>query len=196
MRLALTLSALSAVALLGTAPARADHHEAAAAEPPAERAVVVAEKIELTGKVVAVDKEARSIIVEGSQGNRVELDAPEAAANFDQIAVGDDVKATYFEAVALSIHPASDAKPGAAETTVAALAPPGETPGGVVADTVQLKAVVRAVDVDARLVTLELPTGENVTLRAGKGVDLARVKVGEEVVATHTEALAIRISKP
>jgi len=195
MRLALTLFAFSFVALLGAAPAQAEHHEAAAAEP-AERAVVVAEKIELTGKVVAVDKEARAIIVEGSGGNRIELDAPEAAANFDQIAVGDDVKATYFEAVALSIQPATDAKPGAAETTVAALAPPGGTPGGVIADTVQLKAVVRAVDPEARRVTLELPSGESVALRAGKGVDLARVKVGEEVVATHTEALAITISKP
>ncbi len=195
MRLTLTLSALSFVALLGAAPAQAAHHEAAAAEP-ADRAVVVAEKIELSGKVVAVDKEARSIIVEGSAGNRVELDAPEEAANFDQIAVGDDVKATYFEAVALSIHPASDAKPGATEVTVAALAPPGGTPGGVIADTVQLKAVVRAVDPEARRVTLELPSGESVALRAGKGVDLARVKVGEEVVATHTEALAITISKP
>lgn len=191
MRFALALWTLSFVALLAAAPARAE----AAAEA-ADRDVVVAEKIELSGKVVSVDKKARSIIVEGPQGNRVEFDAPKEAANFDQIAVGDEVKATYFEAVALSIHPAADATPGAAEITTVALAPPGGTPGGVIADTVELKAVVRAVDADARLVTLELPGGELVALRAGKGVDLARVKVGEEVVATHTEALAITISKP
>ena len=59
-----------AAALLFPAPAPADHHEAA------ERAVVVAEKINLKGKVVSVDAATRIVVVEGERGRQVEIQAP------------------------------------------------------------------------------------------------------------------------
>ncbi len=94
-----------AAALLFPASAPADHHEAA------ERAVVVAEKINLKGKVISVDAATRIVVVEGERGRQVEIQAPKDSPNFDQIQVGDPVVATYFESIAVAIAPVPDAQP-------------------------------------------------------------------------------------
>ena len=94
IRTALSALALAAVLLLpGTA----------LAEEAADRAVVVAEEITLTGKVVAIGKESRMIIVEGPTGRQVAMKAPKEGQNFDQISMGDTVTARYFDSVALAI---------------------------------------------------------------------------------------------
>ena len=185
IRTALSALALAAVLLLpGTA----------LAEEAADRAVVVAEEITLTGKVVAIGKESRMIIVEGPTGRQVAMKAPKEGQNFDQISMGDTVTARYFESVALAITPVADAQPGASELAAVSLAPPGATPGGTIVDQIQLRAVVAAVDAEARKVTLDVPAGGQRILMVREGVDLARVKVGEEVSVTLTEALAITIA--
>lgn len=161
-----------------------------------EREVVVADQTEFTGKVIAIDRETRSLVIEGSDGLRLEIDAPEAATNFDSIALGDEVRARFYESVVLSLRPASaDAEPRASKGSVVVLAPAGGTPGGAIANTRRVEAVVRAVDPEARTVTLNAPRGV-LTLKVRPSVDLANVKVGEQVVAMRTEALAIAITRP
>jgi len=159
------------------------------------RGVMVGEKITRHGKVISIDPKTRTVVVEGELGNRVSIVAPEDAPNFDQIKVGDPVVATYFESVALAIAPVGDAEPGATTTAVVATAPRGATPGGAMAEQIQLRAVVKAVDPKTRGVTLEVPEGGERTLKAGEAVDLERVKVGEQVSVTLTRALAISIDR-
>jgi hypothetical protein len=171
----------------------------ASTDPPsgeaAEGAVIVGEKITRHGKVISVDAVTRTVVVEGELGNRVSIVAPEDAPNFDQIKVGDPVVATYFEAVALAIAPVADAQPGVSAGAVATTAAPGETPGGAVAEQVQLRAVVRAVDPQTRSVTLEVPGGGEEILKADEAIDLEKVQVGEQVAVTFTRALAISIDR-
>jgi len=185
------LCLLLGAALWLPASALADSHESAAAE----RTVMVGEKVELKGKVVSVDKETRTVVIEGEQGRQVSIAAPEDSPNFDQIAVGDPVSATYFESLAIAIAPVADAKPGASATAAVSAAPPGSTPGGVAAEQIELRAVVKAVDAEARSVTLEGPEGGERTVKVGEGIDLANVKTGELVSVTLTRALAISIDK-
>jgi len=185
------LCLLLGAALCLPATALADSHEGAAAD----RAVMVGEKVELKGKVVGVDKETRTVVIEGEQGRQVSIVAPDDSPNFDQIAVGDPVSATYFESIAVAIAPVADAEPGASATAAVSSAPPGSTPGGVMAEQIELRAVVKAVDAEARSVTLEGPEGGERVLKVGEGIDLADVKTGELVSVTLTRALAISIEK-
>ncbi|MBW2233636.1 MAG: hypothetical protein JRG92_14540 [Deltaproteobacteria bacterium] len=128
IHLALVTAALTSVIVAPTL-LWADHHGGAAeAGEPAIREVVVGDAIEVTAKVVAIDSEARVVIVEGEAIGRVPIKAPEPAPNFDQISVGDDVKISYYESVALELRPAKGAEPAIAAATVVALAPPGATP--------------------------------------------------------------------
>jgi hypothetical protein len=161
----------------------------------AERAVVVGEKITRHGKVISIDATTRTVVVEGELGNQVSIVAPEDSPNFDQIKVGDPVVATYFESLALAIVPVADAQPGISGAAVAATAAPGETPGGAIAEQIQIRAVVRAVDPQARTVTLDLPEAGEQMLKAAEAVDLENVRVGEQVSVTLTRAFAISIDK-
>ena len=190
-------SAVLGAALLLPGTGTADHHETAEqASEGAARSVMVGEAIELKGKVVSIDPEARIVVVEGELGRRIEIAAPEAAANFDKVSVGDAVVARYYQSIAVAIAPVTDAEPGASEVAAVALAPPGATPGGVIAKRIQLRAVVNAVDPETRSVTLDVPSGGQRILKAGEGIDLEKVKPGEQVSVTFTQALAISIAPP
>ncbi len=184
------LGTLLGAALLLPGSAPAEHHEKAA-----ERAVVVGEKVNLTGKVISIDPATRTVVVEGSRGRQVSIVAPKDAPNFDQIEVGDPVAATYVESIALAIAPVEDAEPGASATASVSTRPPGSTPGGVMEEQIQLRAVVKAVDAERRSVTLDVPGGGERTLKVGEGIDLKRVKTGEQVSVTLTRALAISIDE-
>lgn len=87
--------------------------EGAAKAMPGERpAVVGARQVTVLADVVAVDEKAKTITLKGPKGNEVVL----PVANPDQFKVvkkGDQVEATYTEAVALSVEPAP--KPAAAK---------------------------------------------------------------------------------
>ena len=167
----------------------------AAEDEAAERAAVVAGKANLKGEVVSVDAATRTVVVKGELGRLVEIQAPKNSPNFDQIKVGDPVSATYVEAIAIAIAPVPDAQPGITETVDVSTAPKGATPAATITKQIELRAVVKAVDTEKRLVTLDVPAGGERTLKAGEAVDIERVKVGEQVSVTLTRALAISIDK-
>lgn len=179
-----------AAALLIAGEVAAGSHEGSA-----ERAAVVGESVTLTGKVVSVDAQTRTVVVEGELGRRVEIVAPEDAPNFSQIKVGDPVIARYVEALALAIAPEPGAEPGVTATAAVSSSPPGSTPARAMAEVVELRAVVKAVDPATRSVTLALPAGGERTLKVEEDIDLEKVEVGEQVSVTHTRAFAIGIDK-
>ena len=187
--LAFCVALAAALMLPGCASVDQQEDESAA------RGVMVGEKITRHGKVVSIDANARTVVVEGEQGRQVSIVAPEDAPNFDRIKVGDPVVATYYESVALAIAPVADAEPGISGASALATAAPGETPGAAMAELIQLRAVVKAVDPETRSVTLDVPEGGERTLKAGEALDLEKVKVGEQVSVTLTRALAISIDR-
>jgi hypothetical protein len=156
--------------------------------------VIVGEEVQLSGKVTSIDRDTRQVVIEGDKGRQISIRVPDEAQNFDAVNVGDPVVARYHESLALAIAPVADAEPGGTGLAAVSLAPKGATPGGVMAEQVQLRAVVRAVDPEARTVTLDVPAGGHRTLKAREGVDLSKVKVGEQVSVTHTRALAISLT--
>ena len=156
---------------------------------------MMAEKVTLTGKVISIDAATKTVVVEGELGRQVSIVAPKDAPNFDQIAVGDPVTATYVESIALAIAPVADAQPGASAITAVSTAPPGATPAAAKAEQIELRAVVKTVDPKLRSVTLEVPAGGERTLKVGEGIDLEKVKAGQQVSVTLTRALAISIDK-
>jgi hypothetical protein len=76
------------------------------------------------------------------------------------------------------------------------LAPKGAKPGGVMAETVQVTATVKAIDLAARKATLQFPDGTTKVLPVRQDVNLSARRVGEKVVIRSTETLAITVEKP
>ena len=158
--------------------------------------VVVAESVTFKAKVDAVDKDKRLITLTGPKGNSATVKVGPEVKNFDQIKPGDTLTARYLDSIALYVRKSGE-PPAATEMTAVEVAPKGQKPAGMVVSTVEVTGTVEAVDLSKRMVTLKGPEGKARTLKVDPSVKrLAEVKKGDQVVARHTEALALSIDKP
>jgi len=156
--------------------------------------VEIVDTIEITAAVVGINYDTRQIVLTGPYGREVSYRVDKSAVNFGQIKVGDRVKATVTEKLAVYL----DKEKAPASAGVAAsvnLAPKGATPGGVVAASSEVTATVTAVDVKTRRVTLMFVDGTTDTVKVGKAVDLSKVRPGDSVTARLTESVAIAVVK-
>jgi len=71
----------------------------------------------------------------------------------------------------------------------------GEKPGGVVVDVVKWTGTVKAVDAQAKTVTVEGPGGKSATINAKNARNLDQVKVGDKVNIQFTDELALFVRK-
>lgn len=191
-----------AISILMTAAALvapvAAHAQAA---PKAEAVVAVApgaaaagEAVQLQGKVTSIDKANRVVVVTGATGNEVVFNLGEEVRNFDQIEVGDLVTLTYAQAVILELHKVdNNGVRERSESQNVVRAEPGEKPAGAIERTVRVVANVVAVNPKAGLVTLRGPE-RTVELAVKDPAQLALIKVGDQVEALFTEAVAIEVT--
>ena len=156
---------------------------------------IMVQTYKITATVTAVDAVSRQITLVTRDGAKTTFTAGPDVANFNQIQVGDLVKATAAEQVAVSMRkrgePASDGEAGAV-----ALAPVGAKPGVVMANTREFTAKVEAMDLAHRKATLRFPNGQSETFEVRKDVDMTKAKLGDEVVFRATDAVAITVEKP
>ena len=155
---------------------------------------VYVQTYEAVATVTAIDPATRKITLRRENGNEATYTAPGEMVNFNQLHVGDRIKATVTGKAVVFM--ATDAPPqGEGAATIVALTPEGSKPGALVADTVQIKAKVTAIDLKKRRATLEFPDGHSETFTVRKDVDLTQRKVGEEVVIRATQAVLIGVQK-
>jgi Cu/Ag efflux protein CusF len=156
---------------------------------------MAAGEVQIRAKVVELDMAHRLATLKGPKGNLVTLEVPAEVKNFDQMRVGDEVVVRYIAAVAARLEPAS--KSGIrerVESTTAASAAPGALPAAGAQRTVQVLAVIQAVDRNAGTVTLR-GAKRTVTIAVPEGVDIRKLKVGDEVRAEFTEAIVLNVER-
>ena len=156
---------------------------------------VIVNSIEVTAKVTAIDTKNRKVTLLLPEGDKETVRVPLEAVNFDQISVGDLVKATLTEEVVVYLDEEGASVPDAYAAGVA-LAPKGAQPGGVVAEAVKVTATVTAIDQVNRTATVRFNDGIVKTLPVRDDIDLSQRKVGEKVVFLVTEAVALSVEKP
>ena len=158
--------------------------------------VVMADVAVINATVEAVDKDKRTVTLKGSGGRTVTLKVGPNAKNFDQIKVGDKVKGKFLDSVALFVRKAGT-PPDAAEMQAVSVAPRGQKPKAVAVDTVEISAKVEKIDYKKRLITLKGPEGNTKTIKVDPRVKrLDEIKVGDDIVLRHTEAMAIEVVAP
>jgi Cu/Ag efflux protein CusF len=153
--------------------------------------VVGERQVSALATVQKVDMAKRDVTLKGEDGKVFTIHAGEQVRNLPQVKVGDTVTTTYYESIAYEVH-----KPGAAEVGVKSAsglqrAEPGEKPGGVAADVVQVTATIVGIDKATPSVTLKRPDGEVVAVRVRDPKKLEGVAVGDLVEITYTQAVAI-----
>lgn len=149
---------------------------------------------QVVARVEAVDLENRIITVKGPEGNIVDIVAGEQVKNLAQVKVGDSVEITYYESIAAKVYKAGEAPQGTAATVAAErTAKPGEKPSGIVGSQVTLTATIESISPNKTTVTLKMADGKFKVVKIQDKKNLTNVKVGDEVVITVTETLAIAV---
>lgn len=154
------------------------------------------ELVVVTATVKAIDKKNRLVTLKYPDGKEVKVKCGPEVRNFPQIRVGDDVTAEFLTTAELFVT-APEGEPAANASQAVKRAPLGGKPGMVAVETVEVTAMVDAIDYTTREVKLRGPEGKIIKVKAGPEVKrLNEVKRGDMVVARLTEAVSIRVTSP
>jgi hypothetical protein len=160
---------------------------------PAGEGVELGDAYVITASVVGIDKKDRTLTLRGPQGNVVIVEVTDDVRNFDQIEVGDNVKVTYYEAVAVYIGE-HGTQPKANAGGVVARAPKGAKPGAYAVGAVDVSATVQAINKAKRTVTLKGPDGHEETVSVDPSIkEFDNLRVGDTIHVRYTEAIAISV---
>jgi hypothetical protein len=147
-----------------------------------------------TATIEAIDKANRTVTLKEPTGNSVEIKAPEQMEGFNSLKVGDQVTATYFAAIAVSVRKPGDPPPPAAPTTMTQRK--DRTPGSETRREQTFRVTVEAIDPKAPSLTVKGPQGRVVPLAVRDATQLQNVKIGDTVDVTYYESLLIKVARP
>ena len=153
-----------------------------------------AREVVVRGTVEAVDKAKQTVTLKGPRGGTLTLKVRDPQ-KLEVINVGDPVVAKYYESLAFEVKKAGSATPGSSAKETVASSKPGETPAGAVGRQITVTATITAIDKKAQTVTIKGPEGNTETVKARDPKNLDKVKVGDLVEITYTQALAISLDK-
>jgi Cu/Ag efflux protein CusF len=141
--------------------------------------------------VRGIDAKTRKVTLERADGTKAEFTAPPEVRNFDQLRVGDRVKATFTERIVIFVQESGTAS--ATYTEIEGRAPKGAKPGAMVAEAFEVVAEVTEIDAANRKATLKFADGSTETIPVREDVDLKKYKVGNHVVIRVTEQLSVLV---
>ncbi len=141
--------------------------------------------------MTAIDPATRTVTLKTEDGQMTDVVAGSAVKNFDQIKVGDVVKATYTESIAFQVVPEGTAG-GASQSA-------NRIPGGAQIDQqVTTSFKVSSVDPATNTLWVTLASGntKKIQVQDPKAQErLKTLKPGNVVAVTYTESMAIQLEK-
>jgi len=149
--------------------------------------------VTVRGTVEAIDKDKQTVTLKGPKRTlTVKVRDPQ---KLDAIKVGDPVIGKYYESLMIAVKKEGEGTPGVTSEKATVGSKPGEVPAGAIGQQVTVTATIVAVDKKAQTVTIKGPEGNTVTVKARDPKNLEKVKAGDHVEITYTEALAISLDK-
>jgi hypothetical protein len=154
--------------------------------------------VAIRATVTAVDQKKRVVTIRDEAGEEASFYADEAVKNLPQVKAGDTLEGELGQSLVLELRAptAEELAEGTTILEVSATAPAGEKPAGQFVRQIRALLTVEAIDKQAGTATLRGPAGNALTIPARDKKNLDRVKVGDTVVATYTEALVLQVVAP
>lgn len=157
------------------------------------KGITATDSVQRKATITAIDKASRMVTLQGEGGAVFDVEVDPAVQNFDKLKVGDVVVATYAESLAVRIAGKGEgATPGVTESVSGTPSQGQRKVGHEVTATLK----VEAVDAKANKVTLGDGAGRSRTINVVNPKvqeRLKTLKVGDMVVVTYTESLAIKL---
>jgi Cu/Ag efflux protein CusF len=153
----------------------------------------IKELVTATGVIESIDLPTRHVTIKNANGKLIPLAVGPEARNLEQLKVGDRVTVRYAQALTLTLVKNGDGIRSRVDSPVTgSRTVKGEVPGGSLGRQVDITANVFAVNRKTSVVTLR-GTEYEVDLKVRDPAQLKMIKVGDQVHATYTEAVALSI---
>ncbi|SMF17550.1 hypothetical protein SAMN02745866_01151 [Alteromonadaceae bacterium Bs31] len=165
---------------------------------PAEQekpSMVFSQTKSMTAKVVEVDQESRVVTLEGENGNLVTFVASEDVRNLAQVEAGDLLTIEAVENVVIELVDGEGMEAGVGEVVASARAEEGEKPGAAMMSKSVEVFMVEEINLENNTYKLKNVDGMVEEFVARNPENLKLGKVGDSVVVTVTEALAIAVTE-
>lgn len=151
--------------------------------------------VEVRATVQAVNQKKRLITFKTADGKSVTFKAGDEVKRLKEIKAGDTVVVQYSQSLAFEVRePTVEEKKNPAQVIAAAgRAEPGTPPGAAAVGAVHAIVTVEAIDRGAGTVTVKGPKGGVVTIKAEDPKNLEKLKVGNTIAVTYSEAVAVSV---
>lgn len=155
------------------------------------------EIVKIEAEVKEIDLEGRFVTLEGPMGNLVTLKVGEEVKRLNEIKKGDIVQADYWTYLFSEFRnptPEEEKNPIVvyADANIASEERPPGAAAGIV---VRAVVTVEVINKEGKLVTIKGPKGKYLTLPVEDTSLLEDLEVGEVVILTYAEAVALSIQK-
>ncbi len=147
--------------------------------------------VSITASVEAIDVANRVVTLKGPKGNLVDVAVDPSNKGFDTLKVGDQVKATYYESLAVRVRKPGDPAPTAGVTD--SVTPSTDASGKKIARQMTTTVTIMAIDPSVPSVTVKGPKDNVLSFRVQDPKRLEGIKVGDTVDVTYTQAILVSV---
>ena len=155
--------------------------------------LVTSQTMKISAQVEAIDHKSRVVTLRRPQGDTVTFTASDEARNLDQVSVGDIVTAEYVETLSIEVVANEGMEPESGEVSAVARTEKGEMPGVIAVGTQIVTATVEEINLETNTYKLKGPDGTVNEYAALNPENLKRAAVGDLVIMTFTESVAISV---
>jgi hypothetical protein len=144
-----------------------------------------------TATIEAIEKSTRMLTIKDANGIYETMKVPADVTRFDALKVGDRITVRYYDNVVVRLkkpnEPAIDVQTAGVTPTA------GAKPGGTAATQQTVTVTITAIDPKVPSITVKGPNGYVYSRKVEDKTALAKVKVGDKLDVTWTEALLISV---
>ena len=158
---------------------------------PAQQREIAGDMVTVKGTVEAIDHTSRVLSLKLEDGEFENMTVPKGAERFDEIEVGDTVQVRYYDNVTIRLK--KPGEPDVNEAEVGAGQAAGGQLGGHIATQRRMTVTVTEIDLEKGVATVEGPNGYKYSRRIEDKEAAKKVKVGDKIDMTWTEAVQISV---
>lgn len=150
-----------------------------------------AEVSSISAQVEAVDQKTRLVTLRTAEGKLVTFFASKEVVNLPQVKAGDTVTVAYANIVKVRMAESGEYWDDSLAEVARAI--PGDKPGMVAGGERTVTATIEDIDRSVNTATLKMPDGNLQIVNVKDPANLDRVKVGDRIVITYSEAVSINV---
>jgi len=144
------------------------------------------------GKIVSVNRAKKLVTLEGPRGKQVSIHVYNPY-NLEAAKAGAPFVAKFYEIVTIRKLLPGESLPAASLAEGIVSAAPGLVPGAVAGSQAQMVVTIDSIDKDKSTVAVEGPDSSVETVSVANPANLKHVKVGDKIVVTLTNVVAIAL---